>query len=91
LSQHAGGYRERLLLYPASQLADYASDLTQRRQVTHDAHHPLHSLQEQVDLRAPALPNLTPTAEVFAVVLENIVAALAQSRAGAAHDVFAVQ
>ena len=77
--------------YPASQLAGYVSDLAQRQQVAHDAHHPLHSLQEQVDLCAPALPNLTPTAEVFAVVFDNIVAALAQSRAGAAHDIFAAQ
>ena len=27
-------------VYPASQLADYASDLAQRQQVAHDAHHP---------------------------------------------------
>jgi hypothetical protein len=77
-------------VYP-SQLADYAGDLAHWQQVAHDVHHPLHSLQEQVDLCAAALPNLTPTAEVFAVVFENIVAALAQSRTGAAYDVFAVQ
>jgi hypothetical protein len=33
-------------VYPASQLADYVGDLAQRQQVAHDAHHPLHSLQE---------------------------------------------
>jgi hypothetical protein len=43
--------------------------------------HPLHSLQEQVDLCAPALANLTPVAEMLAVVLENVIAALAQFRA----------
>jgi hypothetical protein len=67
------------------------SELAQRQQVVHDVHHPPHLLQQQVDLCATALPDLTPTAEVFAVVFENIVAALAQSRTGAAHDVFAVQ
>jgi hypothetical protein len=54
----------------------------------YEAYHPLHSLQEQVDLCAPALANLTPVAEMFAVVPQNVIAALAQSRAGAAHDVF---
>jgi hypothetical protein len=52
---------------------------TPQQHVVHGAFPRLDSSQEQVDLLALALPDLTPTAEVLAVVSENIVTTLTQS------------